>query len=448
MRVSSRPYTNHQTLIQLLLVTTRTSAMPMSLSPVAGMANNPQVGVFPESNNSERGLKPYSQVLAAFLCGAIAFLDLYCTQPLLPLFSRIFSASEARVSLTISASTLGVAFSAILLAVFAERVNRKKMIIASMTALALCTILTATASSLTELAAWRLLQGLVTPGIFIITIAYITEEWPPHLVPRVMSFYVAGTVFGGFVGRISGGQLAERFGWHSVFLVLGAAGFLGAAITWRLLRPAKPRPPEPRQQARLAPILGNLQNPRLLATFGIGFCMLFTLVSVFSYITFYLAAPPFRLTASELSWLFAVYLFGLGATLLAGTVLVRIGLRRAMISSVIFCLSGVALTLIPSIVSVGFGLAIASSGVFISQTCANSFLRDASSPSSRVSAAGMYICSYYVGGTVGGILPGLLWRSYGWPGCAALTGILLVVAGFLAFFGWRPKPPVSDPIPV
>ena len=420
----------------------------MSMSSAAGTANSPQIALIPAASGAERALKPYHQILAVFLCGAIAFLDIYCTQPLLPLLSRLFNASEARVSLTISASTLGVALSAILLAIFAGRVNRKKMIVASMTALALCTLLTATASSLTELAAWRLLQGLVTPGIFIITIAYITEEWPPHLVPRVMSFYVAGTVFGGFTGRISGGQLAERFGWRSVFFFLGAAGLAGAAIILRLLRPARPRSAPPRRHSNFAPIAGNLRNHRLLATFGIGFCMLFTLVSVFSYITFYLAAPPFRLTTSQLSWLFAVYLFGLVATLLAGTVLARIGLRLGMLGSIFLCLSGVALTLIPSIVAVGFGLAVASSGVFIAQTCANSFLRDASSSSSRVAAAGMYICSYYVGGTAGGILPGLIWRSYGWPGCAALTCSLLVVAGFLAFFGWRPLRESLDPVPV
>src|ERR1700728_4046945 len=80
----------------------------------------------------ERGLRPYSQVFAAFLCGMFSFIDLYCTQPLLPLLAGVFHASEAKVSLTISASTLGVAFSAAMLALFAERVNRKRMIITSM----------------------------------------------------------------------------------------------------------------------------------------------------------------------------------------------------------------------------------------------------------------------------------------------------------------------------
>src|SRR5271168_3170156 len=80
----------------------------------------------------ERGLRPYSQVLAPFLCGMFAFIDLYCTQPLLPLLATVFHASEANVSLTISASTLGVALSAALLAIFAERVDRKRMIVGSM----------------------------------------------------------------------------------------------------------------------------------------------------------------------------------------------------------------------------------------------------------------------------------------------------------------------------
>jgi predicted MFS family arabinose efflux permease len=291
----------------------------------------------------------------------------------------------------------------------------------------------------------------VTPGVFIITIAYVTEEWPPLLVPRVMSFYVAGTVFGGFLGRLVGGVLAAHFGWRSVFVVLGLAGVAGAGLTQRILRPSKPRPSLPGSRSYLAPIVDNLRNPRLRATFAIGFCMLFTLVAVFSYITFYLAAAPFSLSTTQLSYLFAVYLCGLVATLAAGTVLARFGLRHGMLAAVTLCLLGTAITLAPSLAMVAVGLATAASGVFIAQTCANSFLRDAAPAGSRVSAAGMYICSYYIGGTVGGILPGLLWKSRvlgGWPGCAALTSALLVLAGVTAFFGWRQRLETPDPIPL
>ncbi len=176
--------------------------------------------------------------------------------------------------------------------------------------------------------------------------------------------------------------------------------------------------------------------------------MLFTLVATFSYITFYLSAAPFALSTRQLSYLFAVYLCGLVTTLAAGRVLARVGLRHGMFAAIAACVAGVALTLAPSLAIVAAGLAIAASGVFVAQTCANSFLRDAAPTGSRVSAAGMYICCYYVGGTVGGILPGAFWKHGGWPGCVALVVGVLAVAGLAANFGWRAQPVVADPIPL
>jgi YNFM family putative membrane transporter len=392
-------------------------------------------------------LKP-QHLLAVFLCGTFAFLDLYCVQPLLPLFAQIFHATETHVGITISASTLGVAISAALLALFGEHLNRKRTILLSMLALAICTLLTATSTGLETLALWRFFQGLVTPGIFIITIAYITEEWPALLVPRVMSTYVAGTVFGGFMGRLLGGLIADHIGWRFVFLALGAIGLLGVALTRRFLPPGRIRATPPHDESRFAPALANLRNPRLLATFAIGFCMLFTLVSVFSFITFYLSDAPFHLSTSAISYLFAVYLIGLAATLAAGTILARVGLRHGIIAAVLLCLSGLAMTLIHLLPIVALGLACASSGVFIAQTCCNSFLRDAAPAGTRVSAAGLYICCYYIGGTVGGVLPGIAFRHSSWPGCAAITAIFLIIAGITAFFGWPAHTRRVDPIPL
>ncbi len=196
-----------------------------------------------------------------------------------------------------------------------------------------------------------------------------------------------------------------------------------------------------------APILANLRNARLLATFGIGFCMLFTLVATFSFVTFYLDAPPFRLSTEQLSGLFTVYLVGLMATLAVGTVLVRVGLRRGMLLAVLLSIVGIVMTLVHSLPVIGVALALCSSGVFIAQTCAGSFLRDAAPDGSRVSAAGMYICIYYIGGTAGGLLPGPVWRAAAWPGCVALVAAVLIVAAVITWFGWKARP-VIEPVPM
>src|SRR6476469_5200404 len=96
------------------------------------------------------------------LAGFGAFLDLYSTQPLLPLLARTFHASSFAVSLTVTAPTIGVALAAPLAGRLADRLGLRNVIVASALALAVATLLAATAVSLPQLIAWRFAQGLVT----------------------------------------------------------------------------------------------------------------------------------------------------------------------------------------------------------------------------------------------------------------------------------------------
>ena len=73
-----------------------------SLSHVPVLSTALDEAAVTDESVSGSGLKPDSQVFAPFLCGMFAFIDLYCTQPLLPLLSGVFHASEAKVSLTIT----------------------------------------------------------------------------------------------------------------------------------------------------------------------------------------------------------------------------------------------------------------------------------------------------------------------------------------------------------
>ena len=52
------------------------------------------------------------RLLMVSIAGFCTFLDLYATQPLLPQLRHIFHASEAAVSLTVTATTLSVALAA------------------------------------------------------------------------------------------------------------------------------------------------------------------------------------------------------------------------------------------------------------------------------------------------------------------------------------------------
>ncbi|HXH38926.1 MAG TPA: MFS transporter, partial [Thermoanaerobaculia bacterium] len=289
--------------------------------------------------------------IAIMLAGVAAFLNLYATQPLLPMLVRVFSASKASVGMTVSAATIGVALSAPFCGLIAERVGRKRVIVSATLLLAAPTLLASTATSLPMLIFWRFLQGVVMPGIFGVAIAYIAEEWPPGRVASAMSLYVSATVLGGFLGRVIPGYAATHSivasitpSWRLGFLVIGGCNLLfGAVIARWLPRDHKPALPAARADGGM---LRHLRNPRLVATYAVGFNVLFSLVAVFTYITFYLAAPPYLLTPAQLSSLFVVYLVGLIVTPLAGIGIGRAGSRPVLIAAVIASMIGLSITLL------------------------------------------------------------------------------------------------------
>ena len=386
---------------------------------------------------------------AVALCGVCAFLELYCTQPLLPLLAHLFHASKTGVGMTVSAATLGVAISAPIFGAVTERLARKSVIVISLLGVSIPTLLAATSMSLAQLIFWRFLQGIMVPGIVAVVVTYIGEEWPPERVALVMSFYVSGTALGGFLGRISAGILADHFSWRVSFLALGVASLLGAAAVaaWlphgrlRVLPHSKtdPLPTFPFQ------VQAMFRSRRLVATFAVGFNVLFSLVGVFTWITFYLSAAPFSLSITALSSLFFVYLIGLIVTPGAGYLITRVGLRAGISGAISCSIAGVLLTLAHALPIVILGLAMLSSGVFIAQTASQSHLRVAAPAGARVTAAGIYITCYYLGGTAAGVVPGAFWAFGKWPACVVFIVFMQIVALTIALLGWRT--PVTDQSP-
>jgi predicted MFS family arabinose efflux permease len=380
--------------------------------------------------------------IAIMLAGVAAFLNLYATQPLLPMFAHVFAASKAAVGMTVSAATIGVALSAPFCGLIAERAGRKRVIVMSTLLLAVPTLLASTATSLTMLIVWRFLQGLVMPGIFGVAIAYIAEEWPPGNVARTMSLYVSATVLGGFLGRVIIGYAATHRivpsiapNWRTGFIIIGACDLLfGLAIARWLPRDRKVVVTTTQPNGG---VFRHLRNPKLLATYAVGFNVLFSLVAVFTYITFHLAASPYLLTPAQLSSLFVVYLAGLIVTPLAGIGIGHFGSRPVLVVAVLGSMIGVSMTLLHSLPLIMVGLVLCSSGVFVCQSASTSYIQMASLPGGRASAAGLYVACYYTGGSVSGVLPGYFWRFGGWTACVVLVLVVQLMTIGVAAIGWR-----------
>lgn len=343
--------------------------------------------------------------------------------------------------MTVSAATLGVAISAPIFGAVTERLARKRVIVVSLLGVSIPTLLAATSTNLAQLIFWRFLQGIMVPGIIAVVVTYIGEEWPPERIAFIMSFYVSGTALGGFMGRISAGILADSYSWRVSFVALGAASLLGAAAVAAWLPHGHRRAPvTPRSDSLPAfphQVQQMLRSRRLAATFAVGFNVLFSLVGVFTWITFYLSAAPFFLSTTALSSLFFVYLIGLVVTPAAGYLITRVGLRAGIGGAMCCSIAGVLLTLAHSLPIVIVGLAMLSSGVFIAQTASQSHLRVAAPPGARVTAAGIYITCYYLGGTAAGVVPGAFWAFGKWPACVAFIVFMQIIALSIALVGWR-----------
>jgi predicted MFS family arabinose efflux permease len=368
--------------------------------------------------------------------GFCAFFNLYGPQSLLPSLARDFDASPAQVSLAITATTLAIAISAPFAGALADMLGRKRVIAAAMLVATGPLVMIALAPSLHVLVLWRFALGLALPPIFTVVVAYIGEEWPPAQATGAMGVYMAATGVGGFAGRLVSGLLADLVGWRSGFLITAALTFAcGLAVAVIL--------PRERNFTRSGGILasgramlGHLRNRQLLATYAVGFGTLFTFVALFTYVNFLLAAPPFNLTPTLLGSIFVTYLAGSFTVLWLGRAITRFGRRTMVLAAIVIWCAGALLTLVPSLPVIILALAVAASGGFIVQATSTAYVA-LTAESGRTSAIGFYAASYYVGGSVGAVLPGLTWSVGGWPACVAMVLVMQAAMATVILLAWK-----------
>ena|SRR5947209_3541661 len=93
---------------------------------------------------------------------------------------------------------------------------------------------------------------------------------------------------------------------------------------------------------------------------------------------------------------------------------------------------GIVLTLTPWLPSVFLGLLLLCFGMFAVQSTTNAYIGDSvAQGQGRGSAVSLYQLFFYLGGSLGGFVPGLLWQSGGW--LPLVLGCLVsLLAGFSA----------------
>jgi predicted MFS family arabinose efflux permease len=383
--------------------------------------------------------------LAVGLTGYCAFVNLYAPQSILPLLSQEFVATAAQVSTIITVSTLAVAITAPFTGAVADVLGRKRVIVAAMFLLTVPTVMVGLATSLNAIIFWRAVQGLVLPPIFAVTVAYIGDEWPAREATTAAGIYSSGSSIGGFSGRLITGLFADLIGWRAGFLALAGVAFAGAIATIFLLPHERKFVRSEGLLASVRQMLSHFRNGQLLATYAVGFGVLFNFICTFTYVSFHLAAAPYNLSATALGAIFAVYLVGSVLSPWVGWAVGRFGRRRFMIRVLAVWIAGIGLTLAPSLPLIILGLAISAGCGLICQAISTGYVT-ITAKAGRSSAVGLYVTSFYVGGSFGAALGGLAWTLGGWPACVALVAAMLAIMSAVVLFAWTQRVPAASSI--
>jgi predicted MFS family arabinose efflux permease len=175
-----------------------------------------------------------------------------------------------------------------------------------------------------------------------------------------------------------------------------------------------------------------LRNAPLLASFGIGFCILFAFIGTFSFVNFVLVQEPLSLGRMELGLVYFVFLPSIVTTPFAGAAVRRFGTRPAFWSALALAGVGLPLLLLPRLPVVLVGLMLVGVGTFFAQAAATGFVGRAAT-TDRGSASGIYLACYFFGGLVGTAVLGQLFDRFGWEACVSGIAVALTVAALLAY---------------
>jgi MFS transporter, YNFM family, putative membrane transport protein len=363
------------------------------------------------------------------------FINLYSPQALLPELAREFNVGPGEISALITAGTAAIALTAPFTGALADVLGRKRLITAAMFLTVVPTLIMTLLGTVPELILCRFVQGLLLPPIFTVTVAYIGDEWPPAEVPGIAGLYVAGTSAGGFCGRFIPGALADLVGWRLAFVAIALLSVVAATIVALTLTRERHFVASGGVAGALRSMVRHLHDRRLLATYAIGFAVLFNFIAAFTYVSFHLAAPPYGFSPTLLGALFLTYLAASPVVPWVGRAIARFGRRPFVLGVIAAWAAGVLLLLAPPVGLILFGLTLCAVCGMLCQAVSTGYVTMTANEG-RSSAVGLYASIFYIGGSAGAFFGGIAWDLGGWGACVGLIVAMQAIMAAIVASAW------------
>jgi len=204
--------------------------------------------------------------MLAFLQFAV-ILDFMLMSPLGAVIMPSLSVSPAQFGTVVSAYAFAAGISGLLTAGFADRFDRKKLLLFFYTGFVVGTAWCGLAQSFESLLLARIVTGLFGGVIGSVVLAIATDLFAPQMRGRVMGFIQTAFAASQVLGIPIGIYLSNRWNWHVPFLALAVLGVLGGLlIAWKM-EPVAEHLKAAQEHSAFAHLRNTVIEPRYLMSF-------------------------------------------------------------------------------------------------------------------------------------------------------------------------------------
>src|ERR1700729_13414 len=219
-----------------------------------------------ERQELSRGFSRYQSILVALLA-VVQFtiiIDFMIMSPLGAIIMPALDISAAQFGIAVSAYAFSAGISGILAAGFADRFDRKRLLLFFYVGFTLGTALCALAPNYHVLLLGRIVTGLFGGVMGSIVLAIITDLFPLQLRGRVMGFVQTAFAASQVLGIPVGLFLSNHWNWHICFAALVALSIVSMAAILVMMKPVDGHLRLNQDQSAFRHLIATVRQPRYL----------------------------------------------------------------------------------------------------------------------------------------------------------------------------------------
>ena len=223
----------------------------------------------PTDKKSPSRFTPYQTFVVAslaFLQFAV-ILDFMIVAPLGALVMPALGMSPRDFGFIVSAYAFSAGASGLLVAGFADRYDRKKLLLFFYTGFVLGTLWCGLANSFHALLAARIVTGIFGGVIGSVVLAIATDLFEPEKRGRVIGFIQTAFAASQILGLPAGIYFSNRWNWHAPFLAMVVFGIVGGLVVAWKLQPVVAHLKERQEHSPWMHLYHTVREPRHWAAF-------------------------------------------------------------------------------------------------------------------------------------------------------------------------------------